>query len=288
MLASFIIVNYNRKEEILLTISKTLETIAGRLSDFEIVVVDNASTDGSADAIRQQYQQVILIENPTNTGAPAWNLGFARATGKYFIILDDDSQIDGGLEGALSFLDDHDDVGVLALNITGGAFQTSQWSNLGEYAGFIGCGAIIKKELYDKIGGYADWIFLYTNEYEYGIRCLEAGYKILFYKDCHVTHRTSSINRTNKRLITFSVRNEMAIVYKYFSEKNRNLFLTRVYLNNLKGIYRYGFKSVGWYITALREFYKLKKMLIHTPVKPEVEKFYSENTWPTGRFFKII
>ncbi|QQL50205.1 glycosyltransferase family 2 protein [Mucilaginibacter ginkgonis] len=286
--ASFIIVNYNRKQELLITIAKTLEVIGNDLSLYEIIIVDNASTDGSRDAIKEQFPNIILIENLVNTGAPAWNLGFAIAKGKYFIILDDDSQLDSGLNGALSFLDSQPHVGVLALNITGGAFQTNHWNDCGEYAGFIGCGAIIKKELYDKIGGYADWIFLYTNEYEYGIRCLNAGYKILFYKDCHVTHRTSSINRSNQRLITFSVRNEMAIVFKYFSKKHRNLYLTRVFLNNLKGIFKYGLKSVSWYVTALKEFHKIKTTLVHTPVKPEVEKFYSEDVWSTKKFAKII
>ena len=90
-----------------------------------------------------------------------------------------------------------------------------------EMAGFIGCGAIIKRELYIKIGGYAEWMFLYTNEREYGIRTLEAGYKIIYFEKCHVTHRTSAIIRTSKRLIVQSVKHEMAIPYKYFSESTR-------------------------------------------------------------------
>lgn len=288
MKASFVIVNYNRKDEVLLTISKTKDIIKFDPDNFEIIIIDNASTDGSAAAIKDQYPDIILIENDVNIGVPAWNIGFARAKGGYFINLDDDSQIDAGLEEALLYLDNHPNVGVLALNITGGAFQTDDWNNLSEYVGFIGCGFILRKELYEKIGGFAEWIFLYTNEYEYGIRCMQVGYKIIFFSDCHVTHRTSAINRTTKRLVTLSFRNEMAIVYKYFQKEDRALYLTRVFLNNMKGIYRHGIKSISWYYEGWIEFTKLKKKLTHTPVSIDVQNFYSQNYWSTKPFLKIL
>jgi GT2 family glycosyltransferase len=288
MKASFVIVNYNRKDELLVTVSKTIEVIGQDFKNYEIIVVDNASNDGSAAAVKSRYADVIVLENQSNIGAPAWNIGFAIAKGDYFIILDDDSQLDKGLDLALNYLNAHQDIGILALNITGGAFETGHWKDLSQYSGFIGCGAIIRKELYNKIGGYADWIFLYTNEYEYGIRCMEAGYKIIYFSGCHVTHRTSSINRTSKRLITYSVRNEMAIVYKYFNKKHRAIFLARVYLNNLRCVSQYGFSSLPWYLSALSEFLKLKKQLNHTPVKLDVERFYSQDFWSARRFLGIF
>ncbi len=288
MKASFVIVNYNRREDILLTISKTKDIIRYDPDNFEIIIVDNASTDGSGAAIKTQHPDVILLENKINIGAPAWNFGFARAKGEYFIILDDDSQIDDGLEKAFLYLDNQPEVGVLALNITGGAFQTNKWNNFDEYAGFIGCGAILRKELYEKIGGYADWIFLYTNEFEYAIRCKQAGYKIIFFADCHVTHRTSAINRTSKRLITLSFRNELGIVYKYFQKKDRTLYLTRVFLNNIKYIFKHGIKSIPWYYNGWKEFNKLKKQIPFTPVSNEIQNFYSRYYPSTQPFLKII
>jgi GT2 family glycosyltransferase len=281
MKASFVIVNYNRKEEILLTLTKTKKTIDETPGEFELIVVDNASTDGSAAAIKEKFPYVVLIENPVNTGAPAWNLGFEKAKGNYFIILDDDSHIESGLDKALDYLERNEHVGVLALNITGGAYQTVYWKDLEEKDGFIGCGAIVRKQLYDKIGGYADWIFLYTNEWDYGIRAMEAGYKVIYYENCHVTHRASVINRTSKRLIVFSVRNEMAIVYKYFSKDTRDKYVSRVFINNLKGIRKYGLSSITWYLEALKEFKALKKTLPHTPVRPEIQNAYQRRFWST-------
>lgn len=288
MKASFIIVNYNRKEELYLTIYRTLSLFEKNQGSYELIVIDNASVDGSAAMVKREFPMVILIENKLNIGAPAWNIGFEMARGEYFVLLDDDSQLDSGLESALSYMDANADIGVLALNITGGAFETSHWDNLSSYSGFIGCGAIIRRSLYEKIGGYADWIFLYTNEYEFGIRTMEAGYKILYFADCHVTHRTSNLNRSSKRLITYSVRNEMAIIYKYFSKKQRLVFLMRVYLNNLRGVFTHGISSLPWYIGALQEFLKLKKTLTHTPVSPEVQQFYSNDFWSTRKFLGIF
>lgn len=117
---------------------------------------------------------------------------------------------------------------------------------------------------------------------------MESRYKILYFADCFVNHRTSSINRTPKRLVTYSVRNELAIIYKYFNKKQRTLYLIRVYLNNLRCIFQYGLASVPWYFSALKEFFKLKKNLSHTPVSLEVQEFYSKDFWSTRPFLGIF
>ncbi|MEX8548385.1 MAG: glycosyltransferase family 2 protein [Mucilaginibacter sp.] len=287
MKLSFVILNFNREKELLQTLEKTQQLMAGK-SGFEIIVVDNASVDHSVVSVKKNFPGVHLIERKTNSGIAGWNDGFEAAKGEYLIVLDDDSNIESGLDEAIQVLDDHPDTGILALNVTGGAFPTDYLIHMQDNIDFIGCGAIIRKEVFNKIGGFADWLFIYTHEWEYAIRCLNAGYKIKYFEDCHVTHRTSNINRTSKRLKVFSIRNEMAIVYKFFSEQDRAKYVARVYLNNLKSIYHYGISSIPWYYMALKEFLKLRKSLEHTPVSREVQDFYSRSCWSTRRFFKII
>ena len=287
MKLSFVILNFNREKELLQTLEKTQQLMAGK-SGFEIIVVDNASADHSVVSVKTNFPSVRLIERKTNSGIAGWNDGFEAAKGEYLIVLDDDSNIESGLNEAIQVLDDHPDTGILALNVTGGAFPTDYLIHMQDNIDFIGCGAIIRKEVFNKIGGFAEWLFIYTHEWEYAIRCLNAGYKIKYFEDCHVTHRTSNINRTSKRLKVFSIRNEMAIVYKFFSEQDRAKYVARVYLNNLKSIYHYGISSIPWYYMALKEFLKLRKSLVHTPVSREVQDFYSKSCWSTRRFFKII
>ncbi len=289
MRASFVIVNYNRKVELLVTISRTRALIKNN-PDFELVIVDNASTDGSANAVKTHYPDVVLIENQVNTGAPAWNLGFQKAKGDYFIILDDDSHIDFGLDEALAYLDIHPKIGVLALNVVSGPYTSEgwKWHDGQEIVGFIGCGAILRKETYEKIGGYAEWMFLYVNEWDLGLRVVDAGYQVRYFADCEVTHRTSAINRSSKRLRMYVTKHELAVVYKYMA-KNRLKYVWRVALNNLKGVRQLHIKDTWYNILGMVEFLKMRKSLPYTPVSPYSQQLFLElfeSTRPVFAFLK--
>lgn len=292
MRASFVIVNYNRKDELLFTIAKTKELIRGNFTDFEIIVVDNASTDGSANAVRSNFPEIDLIVNPQNTGAPAWNLGFAKARGEYFIILDDDSHIVSGLEEGLVHMDNNPTIGVLALNVVSGPYtkENFKWKDGDETIGFIGCGAILRKKTYDKVGGYADWMFLYVNDWEYGLRCLDAGYTVKFFENSVVEHRASAINRSSKRLRVFVAKHELGIVYKFFS-RNRTRYLVTVAVNHLKSI-RKGEFNLAWFnFLGLIEFLKMRKTLTYTPVSVEAQEKFAKiflATQPVFGFLKRI
>ncbi len=61
MKASFVILTYNRKEEVLKTICKTKELIDDNLEDYEIIVVENGSSDGSAKAIKTAFPEINLV-----------------------------------------------------------------------------------------------------------------------------------------------------------------------------------------------------------------------------------
>lgn len=287
MKISFVILNYNREKELLTTVGKTRELMVGK-SDYEIIVVDNASSDNSIISLSRTYPEVRILSRSKNIGIAGWNDGFELAKGEYLVVLDDDSNIVSGLDEAIAVLDDDPKIGILALNVTGGAFPTDYLVHMEDNIDFIGCGAIIRKTLFEKIGGFAEWLFIYTHEWEYAIRCLDAGFSIRYFAHCYVDHRTSVINRSSRRLKVFSIRNEMAIVYKFFDKKDRSKYVTRVYLNNLKSIRRLGPAALPWFYQALVEFMKLRKELVHTPVSREVQDFYSKSCWSTRRFLKII
>jgi len=288
MRASFVIVNYNRKNELLETISKTKRVIKEN-PDYEIVIVDNASVDGSAGAVEANFPDVTVIKKVQNIGAPAWNEGFEKAKGDYFIIIDDDSHIESGLEDALDYLDRNKEVGVLALNVTSGPYTSEdwKWKDDQDLVGFIGCGAILRKETYEKIGGYADWIFLYVNEWELGLRAIEAGYRVKYFKKCKVVHRASKVNRSSKRLRVFVTRNEMAIVYKYFSQ-NRWKYLLRIAINSMKGLRSLQFKETWYNLIGIKEFLKMKKSLVQTPVSESTQQLFLSLFWSTKPVFSFV
>lgn len=288
MRASFVIVNFNRKEELVKTISKTQELINGN-ADYEILVVDNASNDESVETVKADFPDVKLIIKTENIGAPAWNEGFAEAKGEYLIIIDDDSHVESGLDDALNYLDKNPGVGVLALNVTSGPYTSQDWGWKDEQniVGFIGCGAILRRKTYEKIGGYADWIFLYVNEWELGLRAVEAGYTVRFFEKCKVTHRASKVHRSSKRLRVFVTRNEMAIVYKYFNQ-HRWKYLFRIALNSMKGIRQLQLKETWYNLIGIKEFFKMRSSIKHTPVSLQSQQLFLDNFWSTKSAFAFI
>ncbi|WP_129715960.1 glycosyltransferase [Pedobacter sp. SYP-B3415] len=286
-MVSAIILSYNRCSEVLITLQKLFAVRRSLPFALEIIVVDNASIDDTSAQVSRLYPDAVLITKQKNNGIAGWNDGFAKATGQYMLVLDDDSCVEQGLTEAVAYMEQHPQIGILACNIVDEDLKgdpalnpDEAWKDGEEVAGFIGCGALIRKEVYDAIGGYADWIYLYTHEFDYSIRCMQAGYKIEFFENALVVHRVSKLNRLKKNMLVFATRNELAIVYKYFSTE-RLRFLVRTLLNNLKILKREGFRS-AWYVAlGFGQFLRLRGDLERTPVSAEVQAFYAENFWST-------
>lgn len=87
-----VVVSYNTRDDLLNCLASVLES--SRSSDIEFVVVDNASTDGSLEAVRQTYPQVTTIANPTNVGfGVACNQAIRATTGPFILLLNSDAAI---------------------------------------------------------------------------------------------------------------------------------------------------------------------------------------------------
>lgn len=285
---SIIILSFNRRDEVLETVKLCLENEELR-GNSEIIVVDNCSVDGSFNALTQAYgHKIKLLKTEQNIGIAGWNKGFEIARGKYMLVLDDDSHPEYGIVKAIDYLDNHADVGILALNITGGSFTTEHFPHLFKWIGFIGCGAIIRKDVYDKIGGFADWLFIYTHEFEYGIRVIDAGYQILFFKDAMVVHRTSILNRTNQRLVTFSTRNELLIIDKYFPLQ-RSVSLFKCKLKNLCRYVAYeGISALPYVLQGIKKYKQDSRTITANRVSAATQVFYQEQFLPKHSIFTLL
>lgn len=110
---SIIIVNWNTRR----LLAECLRSIERNLSEglrFEIIVIDNASSDGSAEMVKREFPYVLLIANTSNLGfVRANNQGAVLAKGRYLLLLNSDTVVlDGGIKKVLFYLDSHSDVGV--------------------------------------------------------------------------------------------------------------------------------------------------------------------------------
>ena len=108
---SIVIVNYNTRQ-LLLDCIGSIQQHAGSLS-IEVIVVDNASADGSTDAVRAQYPAAKLLANTTNRYfSAANNQGIAAAAGRYVLILNPDTVIRGEtLRQLVAYMEQHERVG---------------------------------------------------------------------------------------------------------------------------------------------------------------------------------
>src|SRR5690606_23909917 len=138
---SVVVLNYNTKD----LLKQTLRSIQAKAST-EVIVVDNASTDGSTTMVRQYFPQAILIESKKNIGFAAGNnLGLQKAKGKYILLLNSDTEIKpGSLDKMIQYLEKQSEVGILTpkLVLENGALDPAchrgfptLWSSFTYYSG---------------------------------------------------------------------------------------------------------------------------------------------------------
>lgn len=118
MRLSIIILTYDHLDDT----RKCLDSLQPLMAhgDIEVIVIDNASVDGTPDYIRTHYPDVRLTVNPVNRGvAAARNQGFAQATADTILILDNDTIAnERAIQGMMQYLDSHPSVGLCACRMT--------------------------------------------------------------------------------------------------------------------------------------------------------------------------
>jgi hypothetical protein len=111
---SILIVNWNTREYLRQALRSVRETVRG--IEYEVIVVDNASSDGSAEMVRRDFPGFQLIANPRNLGfAQGNNQAMALARGEHILIMNPDVVLDPDtVHGLLAFARDHPDAGVVS------------------------------------------------------------------------------------------------------------------------------------------------------------------------------
>lgn len=110
---SILLVNWNTRDLLEACLRSVIGHLQGKIR-YEVIVVDNASEDGSAVMIKEAFPDIRLIENQENLGFVHANNQAARlATGRYLLLLNSDTALpDAGLVDMVSYLDVHDDIGI--------------------------------------------------------------------------------------------------------------------------------------------------------------------------------
>jgi len=196
-------------------------------TEFEVIVSDNGSTDGSVEFIRRSFPQVRLIENGRNLRfSKGNNVGIRTSHGEYVLILNPDTIIhEGALDGIVAFADKHPEAGAFGCRVLNpdGTYQgciwpfptpRSEWIRaLGLHLlGFVseafhpgaylkwkgrtqravgypaGCFILVRGELITRLGGFDEQFFYYYEDTDLCRRIWNAGYSILYTPEVSITH----------------------------------------------------------------------------------------------------
>lgn len=228
---SVVYVNWNRKADVAHSV-KLLRRQHFR--DFEIVVVDNGSSDGSAAEL-SALPGVRVLALPANRGpAAARNAGVEAARGEYCVFLDSDAALSRrGLGRLVEQLDREPDVGVIGCRILNAyTRKLDQWiyaqraldsekQRFDTYS-FSAAGAIVRRDLFREVGGFWEKLFIYNEEVELSIRILRNGFRIRYDPDAVVLHRVAPHGRTGRgRYYYFQVRNWIWTYYRHYPQPAR-------------------------------------------------------------------
>ena len=196
---SVIIVNFNGAQFIEACLDSLLKSKLN--GQFEVIVVDNASTDHSLDILKKYQNTIELIANEENTGfSYANNQAAKRANGEYLFLLNNDTVIpEDTMSILLSFLKEHPDAGVItpkllnedgSLQCPGSIF--GQWrfkSKVARRVPFIAGAAILfPKSVYWEMGGLDENLFFYNDDVDMCKSLSKLGYSIYYVPEASLTH----------------------------------------------------------------------------------------------------
>lgn len=242
---SVVIVNYNVKD-LILTSLKTLYQFHTS-ENLEVIVVDNNSADGSCEAIKKEFPQVILLENNFNAGFPKGNnQGFELATGEFIFMLNPDTEFkENSIEIMRDYLENNPDVSLLAPQLlnSDGSFQLSAWryptvrsvfcesfymnfflrkKNYGdknfqevfEGESFSGAALFFGREVFDRVGTLDETMF-WIEDVEFCWRIHHHGLKSLYFPKTQIIHH---IGQSAKKNYNISLSNQVFNKIKFFSK----------------------------------------------------------------------
>lgn len=317
-LVSIIIVNYNGKDYLKRCIGSILKN---NYSNYEIIAVDNASTDGTAEMLKKDFSGIAglrIVSLDKNYGpAKARNQGVKSAKGEIIGFLDNDTEVDphwissalkyfendskiGALQCKLLLLNDKNKIdyageylgslGFLVHVARYGEEDNGQYDEVKELLAAKSAGMFIRKDVFDKIGGFDDDYFIFVEETDLGWRAWLAGYKTIFAYDSIVYHYYSATKvltdpNFNNYLVRFhGPKNHILTLYKNLSFKNlifilpKHIFLwfcLAMYLI-LTGKRNSGFnilKGMGWNIANYQKNQKKRILIQQSRIISDEELF---------------
>jgi GT2 family glycosyltransferase len=230
---SIIIVNFNGGPLIM----KCLDSVFQHTSDFELILVDNNSTDQSAAEAIRRYPQITLLKNQRNLGfAAANNVGIGKSRGSWIVLLNPDTIATNGWVESLGRCSAVSEIGIAGpkllrmdgrtIDSTGIVFNFKSGLSYDRGSGETDLGqfdkpesvsclsfacAAIRREVIDTVGLLDEKMVLYFDDIDYCVRALIAGWRVMYCPNSVVLHARGgvtpkSFTRAQRQAVAFRLR----------------------------------------------------------------------------------
>lgn len=309
---SVIVVNWNTRD-LLRDCLKSVYEHTSQL-EFEIIVVDNASTDDSCEMVHGLFPQIILIANDTNKGyAAALNQGMRVAQGRYFLILNSDTLIcNATIEKTIGYADDHPEAAVIGcqvwedeetiqmtcfsfpglLNLVLSVFGFSRFFKYNRFFGrewmlwwrrdeerqvdvVSGMYMLVNKQAIEQVGLMSEDYFLYFEETDWCYRFAQAGWKSLFWPGAKIMHMHGGSHSTRQaELAMFIQLHKSNLIYL---KKHKSRF--QYAAGRLLLLVSVSLRMFGWLVCLMLKMIRRRKI--------DSEWRAVQMNWATFKFYTI-
>jgi len=282
---SIVIVNWNTKDFLLQCLESIYQTV--RRGSWEILMIDNGSSDGSGEAAKKSFPSIQLIENERNLGfAKAVNQGLQQSSGSNILLLNPDTRLkEGAIERMLSFMGTHSQVGVSGgqllnedgskqnsiANIPSLATELFNKSLLRrmfpkKYPGkernyfepievdsVIGACMMVRREAMEQVGLLDEDYFLFLEETDWCYRMKRAGWKVYHLPEVEIYHfQGKSAEAKKKRAKVEYYRSR----YHFFRKNRGNL---KWFFLHIGLVIRLAIELIFTTLLCLLTFFTVKK-----------------------------
>jgi GT2 family glycosyltransferase len=230
---SVVFLAYDRREALAQALTRMLGDSGYPAAQLEVIVVDNASSDGTSEMVAADFPQVRLLRNEHNVGASGWNAGFRVAAGDYVLILDDDAYLErGGLEQAVTaaIAEGADLVSFTVVSSEAPDHRLNDDWRTGLLS-YWGCAALLSRRALDSLGGYDPRMFIWANEAELTMRLLDAGFTHLFLPEVCAVHMKAAILDFEPRRYQINARHHAYIAGKLMRPADALVVLANLLLS---------------------------------------------------------